>query len=57
MTDNREPPPNPGSEAAQERGCSCPVLDNHRGKGMPYPDGPRFWINGDCPLHGSARDE
>ena len=46
--------PHPGSDAARERGCICPVLDNGHGRGP----GP-FWINGDCPLHGKPkpRDE
>ena len=26
--------PNPGSDAAIARGCTCPVLDNHHGMGM-----------------------
>ena len=43
--------PNPGSDAAIAQGCTCPVMDNHHGAGMPFPDGPRFWINADCPLH------
>ena len=52
--DDREPlaPPNPGSDEAVARGCSCPVLDNAHGAGLPYPDGPVFWVNKDCPLHG-----
>jgi len=40
--------PNPGSDMARDHGCTCPVLDNGHGRGP----GP-FWINGDCPLHGS----
>jgi hypothetical protein len=43
--------PNPGSDEAIGRGCTCPMIDNHYGNGMPYRDGPRFWISGDCPLH------
>lgn len=41
--------PKPGSDAAREEGCSCPVLDNGHGRG----DGP-FWIDMDCPLHGGT---
>lgn len=42
--------PNPGSDAAVERGCTCPVMDNGRGRFPPYsPDG--WWITGGCPLH------
>jgi hypothetical protein len=46
--------PNPGSEKALELGCTCPVIDNHYGKGVPFNDGPQFWINGDCPIHGTT---
>ena len=45
--------PNPGSDAAIEQGCKCPVLDNAHGKGalfcgMQLED---FWISENCPLH------
>lgn len=43
--------PSPGTEEAQRLGCICPVIDNHYGKGIPYPEGPMFIINGGCPLH------
>lgn len=46
--------PNPGSDAAIERGCTCPVMDNAHGRGIPTPDGPRFWYSERCPLHGNA---
>lgn len=39
----------PGSDAALDAGCRCPVLDNGRGKGRG--DG-NFYVNADCPLHG-----
>lgn len=42
------PSPNPGSDAALDMGCACPVLDNGHGRGS----GP-FWVSGDCPLHGN----
>lgn len=47
----------PGSDAAIEKFCRCPVLDNGHGKGAwggtKTSDGsPMFWISGDCPLHG-----
>lgn len=56
---------NPGSKEALDQGCSCPVLDNHRGAGVPWPreDGldpnehPSFWINAECPLHGGMVDD
>lgn len=36
----------PGSDAAREKLCSCPVLDNQE---MPSD---RKWVNADCPIHG-----
>jgi len=44
-------PPNPGSIAAQEQGCTCPVIDNRYGEGIPHRDGPLFWFTAGCPLH------
>lgn len=42
--------PNPGTRAAIEQGCICPVMDNNHGQWPPYPpDG--WWLNPDCPLH------
>lgn len=51
--------PNPGSAEAVKRGCKCPVIDNHHGKGVPYgKDGaPRFWISERCPLHWEDRHD
>lgn len=46
---DKETPPNPGSDKAVKKGCTCPIMDNGRGKG--FGDG-KFWINGSCPLHG-----
>ena len=45
--------PNPGSKEAQKQGCKCPVIDNHYGKGFPYPGvkGPAFYISSVCPIH------
>ena len=39
----------PGSTEAVEKGCKCPILDNHD-----TPDD-RKWVNGDCPLHGKVK--
>lgn len=50
-------PPNPGSVEAGEQGCKCPVMDNHYGLGEPHSTGPRFWINGDCPMHAKKQEE
>jgi len=46
-------PPNPGSDEALALGCTCPVMDNHHGAGLDYPNGPAFWVKGRCPLHGN----
>lgn len=43
--------PTPGSDAAREQGCKCPVIDNHYGRGRG--DG-QFWISENCPLHDPA---
>jgi hypothetical protein len=52
-----EPDPPPGSRAAIEKGCICPVLDNCHGKGIPTRDSKGnesriFWRTEGCPLHG-----
>lgn len=46
--------PNPGSKEAIDEGCSCPVLDNHYGRGLKLNDSdePLFWQNENCCLHG-----
>lgn len=41
---------NPGSDAAIEQGCRCPVLDNSHGRG--YMGQPAVFVMvGDCPVH------
>jgi len=50
MINAREMPPNPGSDEALARGCKCPVLDNHHGRGAYHREG-LFFIAGGCPLH------
>jgi hypothetical protein len=45
-------PPNPGSDEALDKGCTCPVLDNAHGRG--YMNQVYFWINNNCPLHGGS---
>ena len=48
-----EPPfdstPNPGSDEAIAKGCTCPVMDNNHGKWEPWTGG--WWITEGCPLH------
>ncbi len=44
--------PNPGSDAAIEAGCTCPVLDNAHGNGFLWDGAKVFWITDSCPLHG-----
>ena len=48
-----EPLPNPGSDAAINQGCRCPVLDNAHGRGAWGSEGPEafFWTSKLCPLH------
>jgi hypothetical protein len=44
----------PGSTDAVAEGCTCPVMDNRYGEGVPgYPEG-TFWINEGCPIHSEA---
>lgn len=53
--------PNPGSPAARELGCRCPILDNAHGKGylggMTDSEGNLiFVISAVCPLHGNTQE-
>lgn len=41
--------PNPGSDAAIELGCYCPVMDNNHGKYPPWPGD--YWVAQGCPVH------
>ena len=52
--------PNPGSHAATQAGCTCPVMDNCYGKFPPFPAGTEmggkdgsWWIDAECPIHGN----
>lgn len=47
-------PPNPGSRAAVDQGCLCPIWDNAHGRGMSYGLGGRtaWYTNTECPVHG-----
>lgn len=48
--------PAPGSVEAEEQGCTCPVLDNGYGRGIPGSNGRHFWITGGCPIHTPLTD-
>lgn len=50
--------PNPGSLEAVSKGCTCPVYDNHHGRGWGG-DGEKYgWtMNLDCPIHGETAKE
>ena len=52
MTDT----PNPGTKEAIEAGCTCPVLDNCRGKGYMGIEGTFVYTEG-CPVHGAMTDD
>lgn len=48
MTDDTPPPP--GSDAAIQQGCTCPIMDNAHGRG--YMGVPGIYVySGACPLH------
>ena len=58
-TQRTEQTPNPGSKEALALGCTCPVLDNHYGKGSGWknPDGSEaFWVTQGCPVHDHGTD-
>jgi len=42
--------PNPGSDAAIAAGCTCPVMDNGRGRGYMGVTG-LFVYSTTCPVH------
>lgn len=43
----------PGSDAAVERGCTCPVLDNrHVAGAWEFEGEAHYWLAETCPLHG-----
>lgn len=46
--------PNPGSNAARDLGCICPVMDNNRGLYLPWQGG--WLILEGCPLHDPCGD-
>lgn len=42
---------NPGSPDALFQGCTCPLIDNHYGRGVPSDKEPLFWYTEGCPVH------
>jgi hypothetical protein len=56
MTGWSKDTPNPGSDEALDRGCTCAVLDNNHGRLAPWPnDG--WWITEGCPVHCPLKEE
>jgi hypothetical protein len=53
MITSPETTPPPGSDAAIEKNCQCPRIDNNRGAGYLGQPGV-FWITEECPLHDRA---
>ena len=44
--------PNPGSDAAIAKGCTCPVLDNCHGAGYLVGIKDVYVVTQNCPIHG-----
>lgn len=61
MTYTAEETGTPGSPLAVNNGCTCAVLDNHRGQGIPLTKGgvtrSTYWVSADCPLHAPDDDD
>ena len=49
--------PNPGSDEAVDKGCTCPIQGNRRGKGPYRGKNDIFWVDTLCPLHGRKKVE
>lgn len=43
--------PNPGTEEAIIQGCTCPIIDNCFGDGIPSRGGRLFYYTVGCPVH------
>lgn len=50
MSDTTSAVPNPGSDEALMRGCTCPVIDNGHGRGYRGLTGAFVYVAG-CPVH------
>ena len=44
----------PGSETAQAKGCTCPVMDNGRGHRSAHFG---LWVTAGCPVHDVTIEE
>lgn len=49
MTDT----PNPGSDEAVALGCCCARIDNANGRGIILNGKRVWWIDDECPIHGT----
>ena len=56
MKTNPTETPNPGSQAAIDAGCKCPVMDNEYGAGYHGQPG-IFVFSGNCPVHNTVLTE
>lgn len=54
MNEDKIPDPKPGSDAAVLLGCTCPVIDNHHGRGIILNGERHYWMDDECPLHGTT---
>lgn len=50
---NKTNKPNPGTHEDKEIGCTCPVIDNHYGRGY-LNDSKTFIYNMSCKIHGKT---
>lgn len=57
MPDRTRPDPTytlwPGSRAANDAGCTCPILDNAHGDLAAARDRGGWWQHAYCPVHGT----
>ncbi len=56
MTETTNAVPDPGSNEAVSRGCTCPILDNAHGEGWLVGSGEIvYFISQGCPIHDPDR--
>lgn len=46
-----DPDKMPGGSLAKRKGCTCPVLDNHYGRGIDKDGETLYYFSEDCPIH------